>query len=204
MLRVTVCSEFFCDPALWQHLEQEFLPGLAAGGGVIRILCCGCGPGLEPYSLAILFEDAALGGRYTVEAYDSDPSSIETAIAGGPYTRRDARNVIDVERPRFFDEVGGGLVVKPSLRGPFDFRVDDVRHAALAGPYDLILYRNVEPHFSAAENDRVCRRLFGALRDGGILFVSSVDRLDGWQDIGFERLRRGFFRRPVPVSAAAG
>lgn len=202
MLRVTVCSEFFCDPELWLQLEQDFLPALASAGGEIRAMCCGCGPGMEPYGLAILLEDAGLGGRYRIEAIDCNASCIDAARIGGPFAVRDLRNVIESERPRFFDMRDDGVFVLPALRDRVDFRVDDIRRAALAGPYDLILYRNVEPHFGAAENTAVCGRLYDALRPGGILFVSNVDRLGGWREIGFERPRAGFFRRPVPAPGA--
>lgn len=204
MPRVTVCSEFFCDPLLWVTLERDILPGLVRSSVPLRALSVGCGPGLEPYGLATLLDDMAPPAGWQIAAFDLNPADVETAKAGGPFSKRDIRNVDPAERGRFFVETPDGFVVKPRLRAGVKFRVDDIRTADLPAGLDLILYRNVEPFFAPDENERILTRLFSALRPGGVVFLSSVDRAPGAARIGFERAGRAFLRHPVQVLAEGG
>ena len=120
MLRVTVCSEFFCDPALWMRLASETLPALIRPGHRFRALCCGCGPGLEPFGLAMLLHDIG-AADWQIRAFDTDPKMIGVARAGGPFRPLDLRNVIEAERPRYFTEIDGRPFVRPELQHGIGF-----------------------------------------------------------------------------------
>lgn len=203
MLRVTVCSEFFCDPAMWVTLEQDILPGLLSPSRPLMALCIGCGPGLEPYGLATILDDMNPPGGWHVTAFDFDETAIATARAGGPFPPRDLRYVDPAERPRFFTETNDGYTVRPELRQKIDFSVADLRTADLGSNHDLILYRNVEPFFSPQENLIHLRRIFDALRPGGTVFLSSVDRCTDAETLGFTHEKRGFLRRPATAMEPA-
>lgn len=197
MLRVTIRSELYADPGHWIRLQQEALPRLLARNRPFRALCCGCGPGLEAWSLAFLLHDAETETNWSIGAFDTDREAISVAKAGGPYALREVRALDAADRARFFTAGMDGFVVAEALRSRVSFRVADLRDLALPDGLDLILYRNVEPFFSPRENDAVLTRFAAALRPGGIVFVSQVDRITGLAATGLVFSSRGFLQRPV-------
>ncbi|MGH2410052.1 MAG: CheR family methyltransferase, partial [Chloroflexota bacterium] len=80
-------TEFFRDPALFEHLRQEVLPSLfaqARGQGTeLRLWSAGCATGEEAYSLAILIAET-LGNeleQITVRLFATDVDSEAIAFA---------------------------------------------------------------------------------------------------------------------------
>lgn len=195
-MRVIICSEFFCEPHLWQRLEVEFLPPLLARGADFRAWSIGCYTGKEPFSLAILLDSMGHRDGAPLLATDKDPQVLALAVRGGPFTARDVDNIVPEQRANYLIGTSPRIFVRPAIRRRAAFRLEDVARDAPPHRFDLVLYRNVEPFFDASTNQAVCARIFAALRPGGVMFCSSVDRIPGWAEIGFEHRGPAFFRRP--------
>ncbi|MEO6824847.1 MAG: chemotaxis protein CheB [Nitrosospira sp.] len=82
-------TEFFCEPAAWQALEQLVLPKIiesVAPGEPLRVWVAGCATGEEAYSMGItLLELMSKGGlslRLNIIGSDLDQSSLEAARTG--------------------------------------------------------------------------------------------------------------------------
>ncbi len=195
--RLTVnVTEFFRDGDVWHWLRDEFLPGLweekfgawqkAGAPGVFRpaffVWSAGCSSGEEPYSLAILF-DQAFGARkkdYRLRllATDLDPVILEKAREGS-YSSASLLNM-DVEtRGRYFLEQGDRVSVRPEIKRDIAFR----QHNLFADPpptgLDLVLCRNVMIYFSRELQQRLMQNFHKALRENGTFLTGKTETLLG-------------------------
>jgi two-component system CheB/CheR fusion protein len=87
-------TRFFRDPAHWEYLRDEILPGLVGGpdAAPIRVWSAGCASGEEAYSIAILLAEA-MGSdafRELVKIYATDVD--EEALAQARPARRRRRS----------------------------------------------------------------------------------------------------------------
>jgi chemotaxis methyl-accepting protein methylase len=73
------------------------------------------------------------------------------------------------------------------------FRLGDVTQHAEAGPFDLILCRNVSIYLHLEASTALWRRLGAALRPGGVLMVGKAEFPAGANDL--THVAPGFFRR---------
>jgi chemotaxis protein methyltransferase CheR len=81
-LRVTI-SRFFRDRQLWQALKADVLPRLVSRfPSPLRIWSAGCAGGEEPYSLAMVWNAAALNKKPYLLATDAGEDCLQRARAG--------------------------------------------------------------------------------------------------------------------------
>ena len=179
-------------PALLQARSRD-------GDRSLQLWSAGCATGEEPYSLAMLLEDAVADlGRWAVEllATDVNPGFLATAEQGR-YREWSFRGVAEPVRGRWFRrDAEGGWQIDERLRGRVRFSslnlVDETWPAPFGAPgaMDLILCRNVLMYLAPPHAVRVVARLRDRLAEGGCLLVgiaeSSLPLFDG-----FTALRRG-------------
>lgn len=211
-------TEFFRDPAAWETLAAEVLPALvtrADAGGTVRVWCAGCASGEEVYSMAIALAEGGVPlDRVQIVATDLDPDSIHRAKSATYETAR-MENVDAARRARFFVPDGGAFRVVDELRRCVDLRVHDLtRDPPPAGPFDMIVCRNVLIYFEDTLQAQVLEALEASLVPGGILFLGRSTAIPSHAD-AFEpvaRTMRIFRSRrttgpgpplgPLPASAA--
>lgn len=175
--RITIkVSRFYRNKPAWDRLRADILPRLAAEHGAVRVWSAGCGCGEEPYTLAMLMEDAGIDG--SIVASDLDPAALETALAGR-YADGALEELPEELRARFLLPSDAG---RYSVAGSLRWRVRHVRHdltaaqAAPAGaPFDLICCRNVLIYFDRDMQAQVLDGLCDALRPGGYLFLGEAE-----------------------------
>ncbi len=173
----------------------------------LRVWSAGCASGEEPYSLALLLDEAGLGDRSAVLASDLSPAAIARARAavyrdwsfrGVPPGRLDGRFVLT---PR-------GRALDPALAR----RVTFFQHNLVAGEaplaasgLDLVFCRNVLIHLDPSRFAAVAATLFGALAPGGWLALAPSDPLLA-EFAPFELVSTAaglLHRRPAPAALAA-
>ncbi len=202
-------TRFFRNPETYELLAARVVPALLALGAT-RVWSAGCASGEEPYSLALLFAQAAggkgegaargpagLAGRVRIDATDLDPGALE-AVRGATYGAPAVEQVPDALRRRFFspgppyrlDPVVAHLVT-PLLH---DLTAEPPPHP----PYHLIVCRNVVIYFDRATQERVFAALAEALVSGGWLLLGKVETLLGpaRERLVLEDARERLFRRP--------
>ena len=135
---------------------------------------------------------------HRILATDSDPGLVARARAGGPFPEAQVGRLEPEQRSRYLEPGGPPHFVRRELISRVIFEVHDVREDPVRSGFDLILFRDVEPFFTTAESTGAYTRLHAALRPGGLLFVGSTDAVPGAEDIGLDRVERGFFRRASP------
>jgi len=180
---------FFRDPALFEVLEREVLPGIinerrTAGKRQLKIWSAGCCTGEELYSLAILLArllpdleewDLRLLGT------DINPDFLAKATRG-VYRDWSFRNLSPQIKQRYFTEIAGGsYAILPSLKHRVTFQYHNLAsntYPLLEGhtqDVDLIVCRNVLMYFDTAQMRRAASNLHRSLVNDGWLIVSSAE-----------------------------
>jgi chemotaxis protein methyltransferase CheR len=152
----------------------------------LRIWSAGCSVGQEPYSLAMLFEEAARSGFPMPEIVATDVSQAALARAReGRYSQFEIQRGLPVRRMvSWFDSVNGDWVVRPELARRIQFRQQDLtRDPPPIGKFDIVLCRNVLLYFSATVRATVFRSLRIAMREGGLLVLGAGETVIGQTDL---------------------
>lgn len=197
-------TEFFRDQAQWDELEKKVLPELMATSPRLKIWSAGCSSGDEPYSVAILLDEAGRGANSTLLATDLDPASLTKAKAGGPYVGDALKNMTPQRTAKYFTAEGNRYQVIEPLRRRIEFKPLNLLKDQFGSGYDLILCRNVTIYFDAPVKAALTRRFYEALRPGGVLFIGATEALLGAESDGFTRSTGNFYRKgEMPASRLA-
>jgi chemotaxis protein methyltransferase CheR len=170
------------------QLDAIGWPGLlssarAAGSRTIRVWSAACASGEEPYSLALLADQAFGPAPAPVDVLGTDISAAALAAAAAGRYRDRAVGLLELpERARYLKRgPGGSHLVGPRLRALVRFRQHNLAHGPFppAGEdcFDLIVCRNVLIYFEQPLAARVVDLLQRSLRPGGVLILGAADRL---------------------------
>ncbi len=172
---VTV-SRFFRERQCWQRLADDVLrQEITAGGGPYRVWSAGCCGGEEPYTLAMLWRslmESSPGGRaLEITATDVDGASLERAAAG-LYDPSSLREVPESLRGRFFHREGGSWRLDEGVIREVSLGEANLMTDPSPGEQDLVLCRYLAfTYYRGERRMEAARRLFSALRKGGVLFI---------------------------------
>jgi chemotaxis methyl-accepting protein methylase len=171
-------SRFYRNKASFDLLRTRVLPDLARRVAPLRVWSAGCGCGEEPYSLAMLLEDA--GVRGTIEATDIDPAALEAA-QGGVYAAESSAELPAELAARYLVPVFSGrralVAVARALRERVSFAAHDLLSGTVpgGGRFDLVSCRNVLIYLQADVREQVLATLRRAVRPGGYLFLGEAE-----------------------------
>ena len=176
-------TSFFRDPAVWQELKDQVLPGLLAGrasGARLRAWVVGCSTGEEAYSLAIAFREMAASQlapeASTMQIFATDLSADAIAIArSGRFSSKIADDMAPERLNRFFRKEGGGYLIAKDIRDMVLFAPHDV---ILDPPFtrlDILSCRNLMIYFNAALQQRLLPLFHYALRPAGVLVLGGAE-----------------------------
>ena len=154
-------SRFYRNRTSFDLLRTRVLPDLARGAAPLRIWSAGCGCGEEPYSLAMLLEEAGLPG--TIDATDIDPAALEAA-QGGVYAAEAAAELPAELAARYLVPVFNGRRSLVAVARALRERVAFARHGARE---QIDLQPDVR--------DQVLTTLRRAVRPGGYLFLGEAE-----------------------------
>jgi len=173
-------TRFFRDTEAFEFLEKRVVSRIvekATDGQEIRVWVAGCSTGEEPYSVAMLFDEAIKKSdknlKLKVFGTDVDSEAIAEASAG-QYTREVISEVSEERIDKYFNQVHGGYEVRAELRKLVVF----AHHNMITDPpfsnIDLITCRNVLIYFQHAAQKKVLAGFhFSLKRDAPIFFGSS-------------------------------
>lgn len=209
LCRVTI-SRFARDQAVWAELAADVLPRLArdarrAGRASVRAWSAGCGAGEEPFTLAIAWE-LAVAPHWPDLALDVLATDIDEAQLGrattASYPPGTLRELSEEWRRAAFEHVAGQERLHDRFRSHVRFARHDVRTAPPAGPFDLVLCRNLSfTYFDEFAQRQVAASLHSVLRPGGVLVVGIHEDLpDG--AAGFTLSSRCLYVASGPADAA--
>lgn len=191
-------SRFFRDRAVFEALGATVLPALAAGAaarGVDRLTAwsAGCASGEEVYSLRLVW-DLAVQAEFPeigldILGTDADPVMLSRARAAC-YPAGSLKELPPAWREAAFARTDGLFRLLPAFRLGITLRLQDIRRRRPAGPFDIILCRNlVFTYFAAPLQARLLRAIRARLRPGGVLVIGGHEDLP--DDSGFAPLVPG-------------
>jgi chemotaxis protein methyltransferase CheR len=185
LCRVTI-SRFHRDRGVFDHLRRAVLTGLAEraserGAEAVRCWSAGCASGEEPYTLRILWDVDLPAERARVPlrvvATDVDERLLERAREG----RYPASSLKELPRELLetaFVRDGEQFRLRDELRAGVEFHRQDIREVKPAGPFDLVLCRNLAFTYFDEEGQReVLRGIDERLVAGGYLVVGAHESL---------------------------
>jgi len=189
-------THFFREPRQFEFLEQTVAPAWVADAQAgrrakrVRVWSAGCSSGEEPYSLAMsLLTQCPPEAGWEVEILATDISTkvLERARAATwPIAKAD--EIPQAYLRRFMlrgrGEHHGQMKAGPEIRSIIKFQQVNLNaeHCPVAGPFDLILCRNVLIYFDAPGRERIARRLLSLLTPDGMLFLGHAESLNGLSD----------------------
>lgn len=174
-------TEFFRDPAVFDHLCQTVLPEVIArrkDDDCIRAWVAGCATGEEAYSVAIAFQEAMRISQISVPlklfATDVHRRSIERASRG--IFGADVLRQVPLERlERYFLPRSDGYQIRPEIRQMIVFAPHNVLRDAPFTDLDFVSCRNLLIYLRAAAQRRALSLFHYGLRVGGVLLLGSSE-----------------------------
>jgi chemotaxis protein methyltransferase CheR len=184
LCRVTI-SRFARDRGVFEFLGRTVLPALAGAArerdDALVAWSAGCASGEEAYTLVLLWElevgRDVPGVALHVLATDTDETMIERAERA-IYPESSLRELSASWRQTGFVECGGSYRLRRELRRAVTIRRHDVRNRPPAGPFDLVLCRNLAfTYFELDLQQAVATRLARCVRPGGALVLGAHETL---------------------------
>jgi chemotaxis protein methyltransferase CheR len=176
-------TSFLREASHFDYLRDAVFPRLS---GPVRIWSAGCSSGEEPYTLAMLLQEASDKSPMRdarILATDISHRVLATAKAGvypaevmsdvpAPWLQRYWSRRTDGARDVF--EAG------PVLRKLVHFaKLNLMEKWPMQGPFDAILCRNVMIYFDKGTQQQLVERYHALLKPGGHLFVGHSESLTG-------------------------
>jgi len=158
------------------------------GGQPVRIWCSAASTGEEPYSIAMIANEALNGSASTrILASDIDTKVLATASRG--VYPADARG-LSPERLRRHCQRGTGanagfMRIRPELTKLIEFRTHNLMAAqwSLGEPFDIVFCRNVMIYFDAATQKRVLERIHAVMKPKGLLYVGHSENFSDSREL---------------------
>lgn len=187
----TNLTSFFREDQHFKYMDNVFLPALlerkrAQRNFKIRAWSAGCSSGEEPYTIAIVLNEALKSqGRWDAKILATDISTSVLAVAKkGMYCEDRISPVPAALKQKYLitHKTKGEKVyeVSQSLRDMVIFSyLNLMKDWPIRGPVDFIFCRNVMIYFDKPTQNILINRYWDLLDSGGILFTGHSESLTG-------------------------
>ena len=207
---------FFRDRLPFDLFRDVVLPEAIARNAArrrLRIWCAAASTGQEPYSIAMLLQEAGVklaGWQVDLVATDISSEVIEKAKLGF-YSQFEVQRGLPVQwLLKYFTQIGEQWQIAASLRSMVEFRQFNLLHGFEGlGTFDVIFCRNVLIYFDAPTKSEILARFGHSLAPGGALLLGAAETVIGLTDrLAPDAKHRGLYgHTPVQtpaLRAAAG
>ena len=166
-------SQFFRDANQWTTLRETILPKLSVTKPALKLWSAGCSSGQEPYSLAIILQQAK-DGLYKQNDFASTPPAI---------------------LHKYFTANDKGYQIKDSIKKQVTFKKQNLLTDRFDSGFDYIACRNVVIYFTEEAKEMLYKKFAEALRPEGILFTGSTEHLFGMNHLGLKPACSFFYQK---------
>jgi chemotaxis protein methyltransferase CheR len=175
-------THFFREPKHFEFLSQSIVPARKPGRP-LRIWSAACSSGEEPYSIAMLLDDALGGAPWEIVASDLSTRVLEKARSGLYSMERMPeipRHYLSSYCLKGTGSQEGTLLIDRRLRDKVQFMQHNLTEAPpKLGEFDAIFLRNVMIYFDQETKRQVVSRLLSLLRPGGYFLIGHSETLNG-------------------------
>jgi len=175
---------FFREPAQLTAFIEEIVPDILSKKPIkkVRVWSAGCSSGEEPYSIAILLEEAGWYQRAAFEIFASDINQqVLQKARRGQYRESAFRSTEAGLRDKYFArDADGSWKIKDEVRNRVSFgrlNLYDEARVSLLGHLDIIFCRNVIIYFDDSSKRVVVSNFYNRLIDGGYLLLGHSESL---------------------------
>ncbi|MCF6745990.1 protein-glutamate O-methyltransferase CheR [Blastococcus sp. KM273128] len=200
-------TSWFRDGDPFTALTSTVLPSLLTARGAnerLQIWSAACSSGQEPYTIAMLLDDALpnAASRVSITATDLSREMVQRTRAGRFSQLEVNRGLPAPMLVRHFARAGNEWEVSPNLR-----RMVNASECNLAaplprmGPFDVVYLRNVLIYFDLPTKQSILRRVRDLMRPDGWLFLGAAETTLGVDD-SWERVVIGRSSAYRPLKGA--
>jgi len=188
-------TKFFRDKQVWQFFMQKIIPNLLEvikSTDTIRIWSCGCASGEEPYSLAIMFNEALKNTdhKFKILATDINLNSLREARAG-IYINDNLKNLDTRLITKYFKKIEHNKYqIIEKIKNLVSFNLGDI--TTFPATYlDVVFCRNLLIYYRKDAQDLILKKFYTVLKQNRFLVLGMDETLWG------HKLQNSF----VPISA---
>jgi len=206
-------SFFFRDIKPFDIFRDTVLPNLLktrAHKKSFRIWCAAASSGQEPYSIAMVLQEAAAqlaGWRYEIIGTDISTEILNKAKSG-LYSQFEVQRGLPVQHlVKYFKKRDDLWQIDSALRGMVEYKefnlLEDMKSL---GTFDVVFCRNVLIYFDQQTKGEVLGKMAQQISDDGVLYLGGAETVLGISD-AFKPVPglRGIYARTVSeVSLGAG
>lgn len=182
---------WFRDTHPFRIMHERIFPELSKKRQPLKIWSAACSSGQEPYSISMEIEEYRLRNPGSIVpgekimATDISTTILDRAKKAEYDALALNRGLPKDYLQRYFNKKSDtSWVIKDNIRRRVDFRsLNLLNNYHLMGKYDVILCRNVLIYFSNEVKLDILRRLHGALKPGGYLFLGASEALNGLPEL---------------------
>lgn len=203
---------FFREMNQLELFKNELLPAIAKQktSRTLRILSAPCSSGEEPYTIAMLMDEAAVslaGWQVEIWGVDIDGPVIQKAQAG-LYPRSAFRATDGKYLSKYFIQEGDLFRVGPKLAGRVKFKQGNLFEMAkwpgFTG-FDVIFCRNMLIYFDKPTQKRMVEIFHRAMLPGGYLLIGHSESLLSLEvDFMLKSKSQAIYYEAVAASKALG
>lgn len=181
-------TDFFREPGHFQFMADNIIPHWlhtqARQGRLFKAWSAACSTGEEPYTIAMVLQDAAAkyGFDYHIVGSDISTRVLEKAVQG--IYRESAVSMIPLHvRKRYLlrskDQTEPRIRIAPLLRAKVEFkRLNLIENMLdMDSDFDLVFCRNLLIYFDRTTQEKVLQKIADKIRSGGYLFIGHSESI---------------------------
>jgi len=176
-------TEFFRDSETYKVLRDKVLPYLNSYFH-IKIWCCGCSTGEEPYSLAILLDELGMLKKSLIYATDINPFVLEEAKNGLFSNQKIPTSISNYlnsgglsDFNRYFKSKKNYVEIDEKFRDNILFFQHSLVSSGVLNEFQLILCRNVMIYFNDKMKDNVLKLFSNSIDKSGFLVLGKSEEI---------------------------
>jgi chemotaxis protein methyltransferase CheR len=180
---------FFRDRTPFDLFKDAILPKMLAERAAkrkLRIWCAAASTGQEPYSLAMILDEARArlaGWQVEIVATDIANEVLDKARAG-VYSQFEVQRGLPIQMLlKHFKQQGESWHISQQIKSMVSWKqLNLIKDFSALGQFDIIYCRNVLIYFDQPTKTDVLRRLSNALAPEGVLLLGAAETVIGLTD----------------------
>ena len=176
-------TKFYRDKQVWQVFGKKIIPKIFSNlksNEKLRIWSCGCASGEEPYSIAIMFNEAFQNSenKFKILATDINSRAIQRARAG-IYTEDNLKNLDPILITKYFQKTNDGKYkIIDKIKDTVSFNLADITTFPISY-LDVIFCRNLLIYYGKDAQDLIFKKFLTVLKPDRYLVLGMDETLWG-------------------------